>query len=43
VLGASVRQGSGGFKSCIASQVRGIRFPTFPAPRMGARYRFSVN
>ena len=43
VQGSSVRQGSAQFKSCIAGQVRGIRFPSFPAPRMGARYRFSVN
>jgi serine/threonine protein kinase len=43
VLGASTRQGSPAFKSCIAGRVRGIRFPSFPAPRMGARFRFSVN
>jgi serine/threonine protein kinase len=43
VLGASVRQGSPGFKSCIQGRVRGIRFPSFPAPRMGARYRFNVD
>ena len=43
VLGASSRQGSGTFKTCIGSRARGIRFPTFPAPRMGARYSFSVD
>jgi hypothetical protein len=43
VQGASVRQGSPGFKQCIASRVRGIRFPTFPAARMGARYSFNVD
>jgi serine/threonine protein kinase len=43
VLGASTRQGSPAFKSCIAGRVRSIRFPSFPAPRMGARFRFSVN
>jgi len=43
VLGASSRQGSAAFKSCIGSRARGIRFPNFPAPRMGARYSFSVD
>jgi len=43
VMGASARQGSQAFKSCIGGAVRSVRFPTFPAPRMGARYRFSVD
>jgi hypothetical protein len=43
VLGASSRQGSASFKNCIGNRARGIRFPTFPAPRMGARYSFSVD
>jgi hypothetical protein len=43
VLGASVNTGSGAFKSCIIGKVRHIRFPTFPAPRMGARYTFDVD
>lgn len=43
VLGASVRNGSPAFQSCIASRVRAIRFPSFPAPRMGASYTFSTN
>ncbi|MEM9195441.1 MAG: protein kinase [Myxococcota bacterium] len=43
VLGASTRQGSPQFRSCIASRVRNVRFPSFPAPRMGARFSFSVN
>jgi len=43
VQGASVRQGSQQFKQCIAGRVRGIRFPSFPAPRMGARYSFNVD
>ncbi len=43
VQGASVRQGSPAFKQCIAGRVRGIQFPSFPAPRMGARYSFSVD
>jgi serine/threonine-protein kinase len=43
VLGASVNTGSGSFKHCIAAKVREIHFPSFPAPRMGARYSFGVN
>jgi len=43
VLGASVRPGSAGFQSCVNRAVRGIRFPSFGAPRMGARYRFSAD
>lgn len=43
VLGASVRNGSATFKSCVAGRVRGIRFPSFPAARMGASYTFSTN
>ncbi|MEM6960626.1 MAG: hypothetical protein AAF550_02640, partial [Myxococcota bacterium] len=42
VLGASPRQGSPAFKSCISAKVQSIRFPSFGAPRMGARYGFSV-
>lgn len=43
VAGASVNTGSGAFKGCIAGKVRSIKFPAFPAPRMGARYAFDVN
>jgi len=43
VAGASINTGSGAFKGCIAGKVRAIKFPTFPAPRMGARYAFDVN
>jgi hypothetical protein len=43
VLGASARQGSGAFQSCIAARTAQIRFPTFPAPRMGARFSFQVD
>lgn len=43
VAGASINTGSGAFKGCIAGKVRAIRFPSFPAPRMGARYAFDVN
>ncbi len=42
VMGVSARQGSGAFKGCVRGAVRGIRFPTFGAPRMGARYSFSA-
>jgi hypothetical protein len=43
VLGASVHGGSAGFQGCMAQQIRTVRFPTFGAPRMGARYSFTVN
>ncbi|MGE0787012.1 MAG: protein kinase [Sandaracinaceae bacterium] len=43
VLGASVRNGTPGFQRCIEGRVRGIRFPSFPAARMGASYTFSAN
>ncbi len=43
VLGTSVNAGSGAFQGCIAGKVRNIRFPSFPAPRMGARYSFNVD
>ncbi len=43
VAGASISTGSAGFKRCIAAKVRQISFPSFPAPRMGARYSFGVN
>lgn len=41
VLGVSVTTGSAGFKSCVSSKVRSVHFPSFPAPRMGARFGFS--
>ena len=43
VLGASVHGGSGSFQSCISGRTRSIHFPSFSAPRMGARYSFSVD
>lgn len=43
VMGASVHSGSGAFQGCISGKVRKIRFPSFPAPRMGARYSFAVD
>jgi hypothetical protein len=43
VLGASVSAGSGAFKSCIVGKLRQVKFPSFPAPRMGARYSFNVD
>jgi hypothetical protein len=42
VQGASTPQGGQEFKSCVNRVVRGIRFPTFGAPRMGSRYSFSA-
>ncbi|MEM6956872.1 MAG: hypothetical protein AAF645_14355, partial [Myxococcota bacterium] len=43
VMGVSARQGSGAFKSCVRGAVRGVRFPSFGAPRMGARYSFDAS
>ncbi|MDB4988303.1 MAG: Serine/threonine-protein kinase PknB [Myxococcaceae bacterium] len=40
VLGASVNGGDPGLQRCVADQVRRIHFPSFSAPRMGARYSF---
>jgi serine/threonine protein kinase len=42
VLGVSVRAGDANFQRCVASQVRRVRFPSFSAPRMGARYSFGT-
>lgn len=43
VMGATVHGGSAGFQGCMGQQIKGVRFPTFGAPRMGARYSFTVN
>ena len=43
VAGASVHAGSAGFQRCISGKLQGVRFPDFPAPRMGARYSFNVD
>jgi serine/threonine protein kinase len=43
VLGATVRSGSPTFQGCMSNQIKSVRFPTFGAPRMGARYSFTVN
>lgn len=43
IMGATVQSGSATFKSCIIGKVRRIKFPSFPAPRMGARYSFNVD
>jgi hypothetical protein len=40
VLGVSVDAGEGGLQRCVSEQVRRIHFPSFSAPRMGARYSF---
>lgn len=40
VMGATVTGGSSAFKSCVVGKVERIKFPTFPSPRMGARYSF---
>jgi len=43
VLGATVHGGSASFQGCMGKQITNVRFPTFGAPRMGARYSFTVN
>ncbi len=43
VMGASARQGSPAFRSCIGGAMRSVRFPSFGAPRMGARYSFNAD
>ncbi|MCA9600856.1 MAG: hypothetical protein KC417_02460 [Myxococcales bacterium] len=43
VSGVSVKPGSDAFKSCIQARTRSVRFPSFSAPRMGARYSFDVD
>jgi len=43
VMGASISGGNASFQRCIANKVRRIKFPSFPAPRMGARYSFDGN
>jgi len=43
VMGATVHSGSAGFQGCMGQQIKSVRFPTFGAPRMGARYSFTVN
>ncbi|MDH3486182.1 MAG: protein kinase, partial [Myxococcales bacterium] len=42
VLGATVRGGETGFQTCMGQEIASVRFPTFGAPRMGARYNFDV-
>jgi serine/threonine protein kinase len=43
VMGATVHGGSAGFQGCMGQEIKTVRFPTFGAPRMGARYSFTVN
>jgi hypothetical protein len=43
VLGATIHGGSSGFQGCMGQQIKSVRFPGFGAPRMGARYSFTVN
>jgi len=43
VMGATIHGGSGSFQGCMGQQIKTVRFPTFGAPRMGARYTFTVN
>lgn len=43
VMGATVHGGSPSFQGCMGQQIKTVRFPSFGAPRMGARYTFTVN
>lgn len=43
VQGATVSPGSRRFRRCISGVVEDVRFPTFSAPRMGARYQFHTS
>ncbi|MGD8607731.1 MAG: protein kinase [Myxococcales bacterium] len=43
VMGATVHGGSASFQGCMGREISSVRFPTFGAPRMGARYSFTVN
>lgn len=43
VMGATVHGGSSGFRGCMGQEIKTVRFPSFGAPRMGARYSFTVN
>jgi serine/threonine protein kinase len=43
VMGATVYGGSPSFQGCMGNQIKTVRFPSFGAPRMGARYTFTVN
>lgn len=43
VMGATVHGGSASFQGCMSQEIKTVRFPSFGAPRMGARYSFSVN
>jgi hypothetical protein len=43
VLGATVHGGSPSFQGCMGQEIKSVRFPNFGAPRMGARYTFTVN
>ncbi|MFH1438023.1 MAG: protein kinase [Pseudomonadota bacterium] len=43
VMGVSVTSGgSSELQSCVSSKMKGIKFPTFSAPRMGATFYFNV-
>ena len=42
VMGSSVRNGSNAFGTCVQKLMGRVKFPPFSAPRMGARYSFSL-
>ncbi len=43
VMGVTVQSNHGDLRQCIAQKIRRVRFPTFPAPRMGATYAFDAS
>jgi hypothetical protein len=43
VSGATVTPGSARFQRCIRGIVENVDFPSFAAPRMGARYQFHTS
>ena len=42
VIGTSVKQGSAKLKKCVASKVRGIKFPTSASPRTATSWWFEI-
>ncbi len=42
VIGTSVKQGSSKLKKCVASKVRGIKFPTSSSPRTATSWWFEI-
>jgi len=43
ILGVTIQPGRRRFKDCLEDYLEDVRFPTFAAARMGARYRFHTD